>query len=51
LDGDRKGPLDRGVLLPEADLLGSGVPSVIRDCIGIEADNISFSLMALVRRD
>ncbi|OAQ57854.1 ubiquitin c-terminal hydrolase l3 [Purpureocillium lilacinum] len=51
LDGDRKGPLDRGVLLPEADLLGSGVPNVIRDCIRIEADNISFSLMALVRRD
>jgi ubiquitin carboxyl-terminal hydrolase L3 len=49
LDGDRKGPIDRGlVLASEEDMLASGGLSVIREYIEREKGNCAFGLMALV---
>ena len=50
LDGDRKGPVDRGPpLSPEEDMLAEGGLSVVREFIQRENDiNFNFSLMALV---
>lgn len=52
LDGDRKGPIDRGlVLASEEDVLASGGLSVVREYIDREKGNCAFGLMALVKRD
>ena len=50
LDGDKKGPVDTGVFVPEdQDMLGSVGRSFLRDAIHREGgDNFEFSLMALV---
>lgn len=50
MDGDRKGPIDRGSLLaPEEDVLAEGGLSVIREFIRREkGGNPQFSLLALV---
>jgi ubiquitin carboxyl-terminal hydrolase L3 len=50
LDGDRKGPVDKGVVLgPDEDILTARGLSVVREFIQRERDgNFSFSLMALV---
>lgn len=51
LDGDRKGPIDRGVLLnQDDDMLSEAGTEVVRRYIERERDqNIGFNLMALVR--
>ncbi|KAF3031937.1 ubiquitinyl hydrolase 1 [Didymella heteroderae] len=51
LDGDRKGPIDKGVLLKhDDDMLSEGSMNVVREYIQREkGGNIGFSLMALVR--
>jgi ubiquitin carboxyl-terminal hydrolase L3 len=50
LDGDRIGPIDRGVLFPEGeDLLGEGMRLYLRSFTKrYEEENMSFNLMALV---
>ena len=50
MDGDRKGPIDRGPLLaPQEDVLAEGGLSVIREFIRREkGGNPQFSLLALV---
>jgi len=50
LDGDRKGPVDRGPLLaPDEDMLAEGGLDIVREFIQRENDvNFNFSLMALV---
>ncbi|OCK83939.1 cysteine proteinase, partial [Lepidopterella palustris CBS 459.81] len=48
LDGDRKGPIDHGVLEAEDDVLCERSLGVIRDLIALEkGENLNFSLMAL----
>ena len=57
LDGDRRGPVDRGlVVVPgpgEEDLLapGAGAVDLVRAYMEHEGGNANFSLMALVRCD
>jgi len=52
LDGDRRGPLDRGLVLePGEDVLAPGGVNVIRGYMERERGNTNFSLMALVRRE
>lgn len=52
LDGDRRGPVDRGLVLgPEEDVLAPGGLNVIREYMEHERGNMNFSLMALVRRE
>ncbi len=50
MDGDRKGPLDRGALLgPDEDVLSEGGINIVRKFIEREEDgNSNFSLLALV---
>lgn len=50
LDGDRKGPVDKGPLSgPNEDMLAEGALSIVRGFIQRENDlNFNFSLMALV---
>lgn len=49
LDGDRKGPVDRGLLLgPDEDMLAEGGLRIVKEFIQRE-DNFNFSLMALVQ--
>lgn len=49
LDGDRKGPIDRGLAFePEEDMLGAGGLSAIREYLEREQDNGGFGLIALV---
>ena len=49
LDGDRKGPIDRGLVLKaEEDVLHPDCLAVIRQYINLEESNPNFSLMALV---
>lgn len=51
LDGDWKGPIDRGLVLgPEEDVLAPGGVNVIREYMEREGGNTNFSLMALVCR-
>lgn len=51
LDGDRKGPIDRGqVLGPEDDVLADGGLNVIREYIRHGQGDIRFELMALVEK-
>ncbi|KAK3906480.1 hypothetical protein C8A05DRAFT_29686 [Staphylotrichum tortipilum] len=51
LDGDRRGPIDRGLLIlgPGEDLLAPAATDVIRGYMEREGGNVNFSLMALVR--
>ncbi|KAI9691039.1 MAG: ubiquitinyl hydrolase 1 [Bathelium mastoideum] len=49
LDGDKKGPVDRGSLSSDEDVLGEKGVNVIREFIQREKDqNLNFNLMALV---
>lgn len=48
LDGDRKRPIELGVLLADEDVLGETCLNVIRKMVALEVDNVNFSLMALV---
>ena len=50
LDGDRKGPVDRGILSrPDEDMLAEGCLNIVKEFIQRENDvNFNFSLMALV---
>ena len=49
LDGDRKRPIDLGLLGPHEDALNEKAFAVVRNMItSIGGDNIGFSLMALV---
>ncbi|KAK5018710.1 ubiquitinyl hydrolase 1 [Cryomyces antarcticus] len=50
LDGDRKGPVDKGPMLkPDDDILAHGGLAIVREFIQRERDgNSNFSLMALV---
>ncbi|KAG8157776.1 hypothetical protein KVR01_012438 [Diaporthe batatas] len=49
LDGDRKGPLDRGLVLgPGDDMLAMGGLGVVREYIEREQGKCTFGLMALV---
>ena len=48
LDGDRKRPIDLGALQADEDVLGETCLGVIRKMVALEADNVNFSLMALV---
>ncbi|KAL9094963.1 MAG: hypothetical protein Q9165_002913 [Trypethelium subeluteriae] len=50
LDGDRKGPIDRGSLVADEDVLGESSMQIIREFIRREhGQNLNFSLMALVQ--
>jgi ubiquitin carboxyl-terminal hydrolase L3 len=53
LDGDQKGPIDKGVRLgPEDDMLSEASLSLIKDYLDREAGaNICFNLMALVKTE
>ncbi|OAA57954.1 Peptidase C12, ubiquitin carboxyl-terminal hydrolase 1 [Niveomyces insectorum RCEF 264] len=51
LDGDRKGPLDRGLLGPDDDALALGGLRVIREYVRHERESNDFSLMALVSQE
>jgi ubiquitin carboxyl-terminal hydrolase L3 len=49
MDGDRKGPIDRGILSGPEDVLAEGGLSFVREFIERESGrNPSFSLLALV---
>lgn len=51
LDGDRKGPIDRGVVLgPEDDVLAPDGVNAVREYIEHEQGDLRFSLMALAHR-
>ncbi|KAM5347619.1 hypothetical protein ACJ41O_007443 [Fusarium nematophilum] len=47
LDGDRKGPVDRGALDTTDDVLSERALAVMRDFVGKAAKDIGFSLLAL----
>jgi len=48
LDGGRKGPLDRGYLKPDEDVLSEKALGVVKSFIGRECGkNINFSMVAL----
>jgi ubiquitin carboxyl-terminal hydrolase L3 len=47
LDGDRKGPIDWGVLPPEEDLLSFKARSVVKEFTQRVALDVGFSLLAL----
>ncbi|KAK4101367.1 ubiquitin carboxyl-terminal hydrolase, family 1 [Parathielavia hyrcaniae] len=52
LDGDRRGPVDRGLVLePEEDVLAPRSVNVVQGYMEREQGNMNFSLMALVRRE
>jgi hypothetical protein len=51
LDGDRKGPIDRGKFEGAEDMLSEGCLNLVRDFITKEKDNLNFSLMALVSNE
>ena len=49
LDGERKGPVDHGILQMDEDILSGGALSIIQKFIGQEnGQNVNFSLLALV---
>jgi|SRR5688572_7367234 ubiquitin carboxyl-terminal hydrolase L3 len=48
LDGDRKGPIDRGVLRREDDLRGEAALAVVKEYFEDNPGDISYSLLALV---
>jgi ubiquitin carboxyl-terminal hydrolase L3 len=48
MDGGKKGPVERGIVLGDEDLLGSEALGLIREYIQREGSgNLNFSLMAL----
>jgi ubiquitin carboxyl-terminal hydrolase L3 len=48
LDGDKKGPLDKHIMLREdEDMLSENALKVVREFIQREKTNLNFSLMAL----
>jgi ubiquitin carboxyl-terminal hydrolase L3 len=47
LDGDRKGPVDRGDLGMEEDLLSEKALAVVKEFIGRVSEGVGFSLLAL----
>jgi ubiquitin carboxyl-terminal hydrolase L3 len=50
LDGDRRGPIDRGLVLgPGEDVLAPGGVDVIRGYMERERGNLGFNLIALMR--
>lgn len=49
LDGDRKGPLDRGP--SEPSMLREDILTLVRKYVRMEPDNLSVNAMALVRND
>ena len=51
LDGDRKGPIDRGKFGGSEDMLSEGCLNLVRDFITKEKGNLNFSLMALVSNE
>lgn len=51
LDGDRKGPIDRGKFESAEDMLSEGCLDLVRDFITKEKGNLNFSLMALVSNE
>lgn len=51
LDGDRKGPIDRGKFEGAEDMLSEGCLNLVRDFITKEKGNLNFSLMALVSNE
>ena len=48
LDGDRKRPIDLGILPADEDVLSDKCLHVIRNMMTLEVNNPNFSLMALV---
>ena len=49
LDGDRKGPVDHGILGMGEEILDGGALSIIQTFMGREnGQNVNFSLLALV---
>lgn len=49
LDGDRKGPVDKGLLAPDEDLLSASAVKIVKDFMQREHEgNSNFGLMALV---
>ncbi|OCL13170.1 ubiquitin carboxyl-terminal hydrolase [Glonium stellatum] len=48
LDGDRKGPIDRGEFKGADDMLCEDCLNLVREFVTKEKDNLNFSLMALV---
>ena len=48
LDGDRKRPIDLGLLDADADVLSDKCLNVIRSMIAEDVENLNFGLMALV---
>jgi ubiquitin carboxyl-terminal hydrolase L3 len=51
LDGDKTGPIDRGAIQDDEDMLSTRGLKLIQDFIDRENGNINFSLMALVPAD
>jgi ubiquitin carboxyl-terminal hydrolase L3 len=51
LDGDRKGPIDLGLVAADQDVLSDKCLHAIRSMIAEEEGNVNFSLMALVPAD
>ncbi|TFK37307.1 ubiquitin C-terminal hydrolase L3 [Crucibulum laeve] len=50
MDGSSKGPIDRGALANDEDVLGEMAVSVVKEYLGREEDgNVGFSLMVLVQ--
>lgn len=48
MDGDRKGPVDRGIVGPGQDVLGEGALATVRQFIEREdGGNANFSLLVL----
>lgn len=47
LDGDKRGPVDHGLVSEESDLLSEGYMKVVKRFIEKDADLTGFSLMAL----
>ena len=50
LDGGKKGPINRGLIPPDEDLLGPGALKLIKEYLEREGSgNLNFSLMALAQ--
>lgn len=47
LDGDKRGPVDHGLVSEEDDLLAEGHLNAVKAFIGNDADLIGFCMMAL----
>ncbi len=47
MDGDRKGPIDRGVLPPGEDILGKRGLELVKAYVCQEPESVNFSLLVL----